>query len=101
MEDGTAVEIADDLMVGRHPVGDHSLDTLTVTGRQVSRRHLMLEVRGWDLYVLDCESTNGTFLTRRGTRGRRRVPSDEGLGVRIGDSIHFGSRQALVVPSPG
>lgn len=101
MEDGSAVHVVEALVIGRHPVGDHRMDTLTVTGRQVSRRHLLLEVRGWDLYVTDCDSTNGTFLTRRGERGRRRVSPDGAMAVRIGDSIHFGSRQALVVTGAG
>lgn len=97
LEDGSAVDVADTMMIGRSPIGDDRIDTLTVTGRQVSRRHLVLEARGWQLYVRDCDSTNGTSLTRRGEKGRRRVPSDEAIPVRIGDSIHFGSRQALVV----
>lgn len=97
LEDGTAVDLADDLLIGRSPLGDGATDTLTVAGRQVSRRHLLLETDGWQLCVKDCDSTNGTFLSRRGERGRRRVPSDESIVIRIGDSIHFGSRQALVV----
>ena len=95
-EDGTAVEVADDLMIGRSPVSEGLRATLTVNGRQVSRQHLVLEIRGWRLYARDCGSTNGSFLTRRGERGRRRIPTEDGVPLRIGDSIHFGSRQALV-----
>lgn len=97
LEDGTAVDIADDLVIGRSPIGDDLLDTLTVTGRQVSRRHLLLKTKGWELQVQDCDSTNGTFVSRRGERGRRRVTTDDPMPIRIGDSLHFGSRQALVV----
>lgn len=95
-EDGTAVDVADDLMIGRSPVSEGLRATLTVNGRQISRQHLMVEIRGWRLYVRDCGSTNGTFLTRRGERGRRRVPTEDGVALKIGDSIHFGSRQALL-----
>jgi pSer/pThr/pTyr-binding forkhead associated (FHA) protein len=95
-EDGTAVEVADDLMIGRSPVSEGLRATLTVNGRQVSRQHLVLEIRGWRLYARDWGSTNGSFLTRRGERGRRRIPTEDGVPLRIGDSIHFGSRQALV-----
>lgn len=95
-EDGTAVAVADDLMIGRSPISEGLRATLTVNGRQVSRQHVVLEIRGWRLYAKDWGSTNGTFLTRRGERGRRRIPTEDGVPLRIGDSIHFGSRQALV-----
>ncbi len=97
-EDGTAIDVISKLAIGRAPTaGCESTDTLTVTGPQVSRRHLIVEAKGWQLYVRDCDSTNGTFLTRPGERGRRRLSADEAQPVLIGDSIHFGSRQARVV----
>ncbi|MGB5756575.1 MAG: FHA domain-containing protein [Acidimicrobiales bacterium] len=99
LEDGTAVDVADDLLIGRSPTGDGRSCTLTVTGRQVSRRHLLIEARGWQLYVRDCDSTNGTFIARQHERGRRRVPVDHAVPVHAGDIIHFGSRHALVVPA--
>lgn len=97
LEDGTGVDLVNDLLIGRSPMDSDGGDTLTVTGRQVSRKHLQLSIDGWMLRIQDCDSTNGTFLSRRGERGRRRVGSDAATPVRIGDSIHFGSRQALVV----
>ncbi len=100
LEDGSAIDVADRLLIGRSPIDDGRTDTLTVSGRQVSRRHALIETKGWRLHIRDLDSTNGTFLTRRGERGRRRVPSDGSIPVDIGDSIHFGSRQALVV-QPG
>ncbi len=102
LEDGTGIDVADRLTIGRSPVATSEArrdetDTLTVDGRQVSRRHMTLEVKGWQLLIRDADSTNGTFLARRGERGRRRVPIERAIPVRIGDAIHFGSRQALVV----
>ncbi len=99
LEDGSAIDVADDLLIGRSPGGGGPSATLTVAGRQVSRRHLVIEARGWQLYVRDCDSTNGTFLARPDERGRRRVPADRAVPVRCGDIIHFGSRQARVVPT--
>ena len=99
LEDGTAVDVADDLLIGRSPTAHGRSGTLTVTGRQVSRRHLLVEARGWQLYVRDCDSTNGTFIARQHERGRRRVPVDNAVPVHAGDIIHFGSRHALVVPA--
>jgi hypothetical protein len=72
-------------------------EPLTVSGRQVSRRHFAIEVRGWRLHIRDLGSTNGTFVTRRGERGRRRIPEDQSIELWVGDTIHFGERQALVV----
>ena len=99
LEDGTAIGLADDLMIGRSPVGEGRRATLTISGPQVSRRHLILEIDGWRIYVKDCGSTNGTFLSRRGERGRRRVPTGHHVPLRMGETIHFGSRQALVARS--
>jgi pSer/pThr/pTyr-binding forkhead associated (FHA) protein len=100
LEDGSAIDLVADLSIGRNPSGTVGGDTLAVTGPQVSRRHLVIEVDGWRVTVRDQGSTNGTFITRRGERGRRRVPEGESMPVRVGDTIHFGSRQALVVQSP-
>lgn len=104
-EDGTAVDLTGDLIIGRCPLADESAeagDTLTVTGPQVSRRHLMVRSRGWRLSVQDCDSTNGTFIARAGVRGRRRVPVEEATPLRVGDTLHFGTRQALVIDArPG
>ena len=100
MEDGTAVELVEDLLIGRCPPDHGPVEGLGVSGRQVSRHHLVIEVRGWRLLIRDLGSTNGTFVTRRGERGRRRIPEDRPVPLRIGDSIHFGDRQALVV-APG
>lgn len=98
LEDGSAAELVTDLVIGRSPAGDGDEALLTVPGRQVSRTHLRLEVRGWRLRILDLGSTNGTFVTRQGERGRRRVPEDRPVPLHIGDTVHFGSRQALIVP---
>lgn len=110
LEDGTAVEVVESLAVGRCPEpegtggdGDRHRDggeSLTVSGRRVSRIHFGIEVRGWRLLIRDRGSTNGTFLVRRSERGRRRVPEDRPVPLRIGDTIHFGGRQALVA-DPG
>jgi hypothetical protein len=114
LEDGTAVDLVADLVIGRCPAdpgpadgfdprpdgtigSDGAGDTLTVTGRPVSRRHLVVEIRGWRLLIRDVGSTNGTFVARHGERGRRRVPDARAVTLRIGDTIHFGTRQALVV----
>ena len=96
-EDGTAVDLVTDLWIGRCPPDEPGVESLTVTGRQVSRCHLVVQVRGWRLLVRDEGSTNGTFLTRRGERGRRRIPEDQAAPLALGDTIHFGARQALVV----
>ncbi|MEL6985523.1 MAG: FHA domain-containing protein, partial [Actinomycetota bacterium] len=102
LEDGTAVDLVEDLVIGRCPPSDgHQAEVLTVAGRQVSRLHLLIEVRGWRLLIQDRGSTNGTFITRRGERGRRRVPEDRSIPLGVGETVHFGDRQALVVGPTG
>lgn len=99
LEDGTAVDLTGALVIGRSPAlrGPAGTDTLTVTGRQVSRVHVLVRATGWQLTVQDCDSTNGTTVATPGVRGRRRVPSDRPAPLAIGDTVHFGARQALVV----
>jgi hypothetical protein len=99
IDDGTALDLDADLVVGRAP--DGRSPQLTVEGPQVSRSHLLLSARGWRLMVRDLGSTNGTFLQRLGARGRRRVPEDRSIPVAVGDHLHFGGRRATVVPYPG
>ena len=97
LEDGSAIDLVGTILIGRSPDHEAGSDTLTVTGRQVSRVHFVLDVSGWQLQIRDADSTNGTFVVRQGERGRRRVPTDSSLAVQVGDTIQFGSRQALVV----
>lgn len=102
LEDGTAIDLVESVLIGRCPPTEHhDADTLIVTGRQVSRLHLLIEVRGWRLLIQDQGSTNGTFVTRRGERGRRRVPEDHSIPLGVGETVHFGDRQALVVGPAG
>ncbi len=102
LEDGTAIDLIDDLVIGRCPPGDDGTRTpLVVSGRQVSRCHLSIEIRGWRLLIRDQGSTNGTFISRRGERGRRRVPEDRSIPLGVGETVHFGDRQALVVGPTG
>ena len=99
-EDGTAVDLAGELTIGRCPLDVNPMligDTLTVSGSQVSRQHLVVRARGWRLTVQDLDSTNGTYLARAGKRGRRRVGVEEATALRVGDTLHFGGRQALVM----
>lgn len=102
LEDGTAIDLTDDLLVGRCPPDEGGpSETLIIAGRQVSRLHLTIEVRGWRLLIRDLGSTNGSYITRRGERGRRPVPEDRSVPLQIGDTIHLGSRQAMLIePSP-
>lgn len=102
LEDGTAIDLVENLLIGRCPPAEgHDADVLAVAGRQVSRLHLLIEVRGWRLGIRDQGSTNGTFVTRRGERGRRRVPEDRPIPLGVGETVHFGDRQALVVGPTG
>jgi hypothetical protein len=98
LDDGSAVAVANRLVIGRSPIRDVDTDILTVAGPQVSRSHAIVETTGWQLRIRDLDSTNGTFITRRRERGRRRVPSHRFLPLQIGETVHFGSRQALLLP---
>ena len=60
------------------------------TSNQISRVHARLELRGWDVVLIDNASTNGTFINPPKTEGWQRLPSGgshvlaQGTRVRIG-----------------
>jgi len=81
-EKETRVELARDVLtIGRDPSNDISLDDDMLT-----RRHLRVERRGGAYYVVDCESTNGTFVNGVAISEKR---------LKVGDQLQFGGHTAV------
>ncbi len=99
LDDGSVCQLDTDYVVGREP----TLDKAVAEGRArplrlggapdlVSRIHARVELEGWDVFVSDLNSANGTLLVLPGeTTGTKlapgvRTPLIAGSQIRLGDA---------------
>ena len=99
LDDGSVCQLDTDYVVGREP----TLDKAVAEGRArplrlggapdlVSRIHARVELDGWQVFVSDLNSANGTLLVLPGeTTGTKltpgvRTPLVAGSQIRLGDS---------------
>jgi len=97
-DDGTAIPIAGDLLLGREP---DTHDDVAHGRRQgvvlpdetavVSRHHLAVSLDGWNVVVTDLASANGTVLWSARTGLEYRLDPDEGVVLESGDRVDLGS----------
>lgn len=97
IDDGAVFQLDIDYLLGRDPDGDERVRDGSFRGlpvidqsHQVSRVHARLELRGWDVVLIDNASTNGTFVHVPGAADWMRLPPGgehilvQGTRVRIG-----------------
>ena len=102
LEDGSVFQLDADYVIGREPsldssVADGSARPLRLTDSEglVSRIHAKVELDGWQVYISDLESANGTYIQLPGeTDGRLlpprvRTPLIAGARVRVGRDHGF------------
>ncbi|MEZ5382179.1 MAG: FHA domain-containing protein [Microthrixaceae bacterium] len=97
-DDGVAVELPGDVLIGRRPdpgVRDDPsrLHTLTMTddSQAVSRNHVELRRREDEVSILDCGSANGTFVEATPGELTKLDPEAPHL-LRDGERVVFGKR---------
>lgn len=56
--------------------------------REISSTHARFHLDEWQVSVIDCNSTNGTFLERPG-KPRQRLPGGTLIPLRTGDVVNF------------
>ncbi len=101
-DDGELIELDRELLIGRNPDRDTDPDRAALRrvkalGDKVSRSHLQVRFRGWDVLVEDCGSTNGTFVVPH--------PGGQVAGLEPGRPqlvepaavVYFGSRSFTVL----
>lgn len=93
---GRIVDIKDDIVLGRMPQGlnRHGRSTpllvpVASPRALISRTHCEIRVDGWDAYVIDHQSNNGTFLLREGQQPQQVLPGKP-VRLQAGDSIDLG-----------
>jgi len=96
-DDGVTVPVFGDTMIGREPDHDHRVTSgewasirLTDPDAQLSRSHLLIRVKEWNLELIDLGSTNGT-LTETPDGWQRLLPGRP-QPVRDGQRFRLGNR---------
>ncbi|MEZ0578649.1 FHA domain-containing protein [Nocardioides sp. MH1] len=97
LDDGSVFQLDTPYLLGRDPSADERVQSGEFRGlpiidqsNQVSRVHARLELRGWDVVLIDNNSTNGTFIHVPKTPDWQRLPSGaehilvQGSRIRIG-----------------
>ncbi len=97
LDDGAVFQLDTPYLLGRDPSGDERLATgafrplpIIDQSNEVSRVHARLELRGWDVVLVDNNSTNGTYVHLPKTPDWVRMPPGaeqvltQGTRVRIG-----------------
>ena len=82
-DDGRTIPIAASSIIGREPeLSQHLIDlraggqliAMEAQGQTISRAHLLLEVVGWNVAVVDLGSSNGTAVSTSDGTWQRVVP---------------------------
>lgn len=100
LDDGQAVPLARDVVLGREPTVDALVEAGTAAGvrvddpgRTVSRAHALVQLVGWDVVLEDRGSANGTFVRVGPSHPWHRLAPGERHGLRPGTTIRLGERE--------
>ena len=101
---GARVEVTDTVLIGRAPsaqAGDGNPILLPVPSpnSDISRTHLKVSVKDWDIVATDLHSTNGTMLVRPGQAPVRMMPGTP-VTVEPGTILDLGDGGVITVGMP-
>lgn len=102
-DDGTTTTLAGSVVIGREPQGHEDVVkglaeplVLSDSERSVSRAHAALVVRGWDVYLRDLGSPNGTSVRMPSAPKLEVLESGQEIGLLPGTEIALGRRHLTV-----
>lgn len=99
LDDGSAFQLDDDYVLGREPTHDDDVRAGRLRGivlndeaKSVSRAHARIELRQWDVVLIDNGSANGTYVAAEDDNSW--VPLAPGAPhvLRSGSRVRLGSR---------
>jgi hypothetical protein len=100
LDDGATFVLDRDYVIGREPAGHplvHSgaAEALVIDdpSTQLSRTHAHVVLDGWDVYVDDLGSSNGTHVAAHGATAWTKVLPGERLALGPGAELHLGGRR--------
>ena len=101
---GARVEVTDTVLIGRAPsaqAGDGNPILLPIPSpnSDISRTHLKVAVKDWDIVATDLHSTNGTMLVRPGQAPVRMMPGTP-VTVEPGTILDLGDGGVITVRLP-
>ncbi|GAA2581527.1 FHA domain-containing protein [Actinomadura fulvescens] len=96
-DDGMTVPLCTDHVIGRAPDRDDavvagSAGPITLNDPLVSRVHARIELRDWQVHVIDAGSANGTFVRQGNDASWRRSAPGERSRLTPGTAVAFGRR---------
>ncbi|MET0144399.1 MAG: FHA domain-containing protein [Ilumatobacteraceae bacterium] len=103
---GEVVELDQELLIGRNPDRDtdedrRSLRRVRLGGEKVSRSHVEVRFQGWEIFVADCGSTNGTFVVPHPGGQVAALEPGRLQMIEPGATVYFGSRSFTLLGRDG
>ena len=104
--DGTTADVDRAVLVGRAPDPDRSnfkaprLMSVQSPGHDISRTHVEVAPKGWQVIAIDLNSTNGTVLIRPGGNERQQLAPGEHVPVQPGSVLDLGDGVSITVALP-
>jgi hypothetical protein len=99
LDDGSAFQLDADYVLGREPTHDPDVDSGRLRGivlsdqdTSVSRAHARIELRQWDVVLIDNGSANGTYVAEENEESWTPLPPGKPHVLTSGSRIRLGSR---------
>ncbi len=99
LDDGSAFQLDSDYVLGREPMHDDDVRAGRLRGimlsdpdKSVSRAHARIELRQWDVVLIDNSSANGTYVAAEDDPHWTPLPPGTPHSLRSGNRIRLGSR---------
>jgi pSer/pThr/pTyr-binding forkhead associated (FHA) protein len=98
-DDGASFSLDHDYLLGRNPdvderVREGVMRPLMIDDRRrlVSRAHLEITLQGWDVYITDTGTANGTYVQGSGAQAPSALVPGQPLRLAPGARVSLGNR---------
>lgn len=102
LDDGTSIPVVRDMVLGRDPsqhplVKDGLAQGVPIidSAQSISRAHLHVKLDEWELYVVDLDSSNGTFAYEEDAGSWRTLKPGDPYLLEGRDRVRLGDREVL------
>ncbi|NND76003.1 MAG: FHA domain-containing protein [Ilumatobacter sp.] len=99
LDDGSTLTVRWDTVIGRDPTVDELVRTQQASpfvvsdlAQSVSRRHALLELINWDVFISDLGSRNSTYIQAAPNAPLRQLAVGERVALHSGTIVHLGKR---------